>query len=420
MEELNNSNNIRMSSNNPLSSLETKLTKTLQPKKNNLTKSNNPLNKLITNNTNSKKNKTKKNLLSNPATFLANKSPQPIKEITNNSNNIQNSNSNKNIFSKLFSQKKSNSDSSDSTKPIISKPILSKQTFLTPSSPPIPSPKPSKNIFSNLFSNNSTNLKTTNNGLSLPKPNENNNPIPNILQSTKPSNLDKLKDESKKTFNTLETKIENNSLISSNNPTNSLVKKKPKFLWRVFQVFVILGIFGFFMNKFSPFISSIIDSISFIKTIMAFLNNIIKSASTSLEDNTDSGIKSTEKIIKGEMPLDLSKYAEGSKAKTKSGSSNSGSTVDSTYKNYPSVKNNTPDASDTDNNDSGPQYTNIPPQPDTMNSNIQNKSTKKDGYCFIGEFNGKRSCIKTSKGEDCNSGDVYSTEQLCLNPELRE
>ena len=409
-----------MSSNNPLSSLETKLTKTLQSKKNNLTKSNNPLNKLITNNTNSKKNKTKKNLLSNPATFLANKSPQPIKEITNNSNNIQNSNSNKNIFSKLFSQKKSNSDSSDSTKPIISKPILSKQTFLTPSSPPIPSPKPSKNIFSNLFSNNSTNLKTTNNGLSLPKPNENNNPIPTILQSTKPSNLDKLKDESKKTFNTLETKIENNSLISSNNPTNSLVKKKPKFLWRVFQVFVILGIFGFFMNKFSPFISSIIDSISFIKTIMAFLNNIIKSASTSLEDNTDSGIKSTEKIIKGEMPLDLSKYAEGSKAKTKSGSSNSGSTVDSTYKNYPSVKNNTPDASDTDNNDSGPQYTNIPPQPDTMNSNIQNKSTKKDGYCFIGEFNGKRSCIKTSKGEDCNSGDVYSTEQLCLNPELRE
>ena len=153
---------------------------------------------------------------------------------------------------------------------------------------------------------------------------------------------------------------------------------------------------------------------------MAFLNNIIKSASTSLEDNTDSGIKSTEKIIKGEMPLDLSKYAEGSKAKTKSGSSNAGSTVDSTYKNYPSVKNNTPDASDTDNTDSGPQYTNIPPQPDTMNSNIQNKSTKKDGYCYIGEFNGKRSCIKTSKGQDCYSGDVYSTEQLCLNPELRE
>ena len=409
-----------MSSNNPLSSLETKLTKTLQPKKNNLTKSNNPLNKLITNNTNSKKNKTKKNLLSNPATFLANKSPQPIKEITNNSNNIQNSNSNKNIFSKLFSQKKSNSDSSNSTKPITSKPILSKQNFLTPSSPPIPSPKPSKNIFSNLFSNNSPNLKNSNAGLSLPKPNENNNPLPNILQSNKSSNLDKLKDESKKTFNTLETNIENNSLISSNNPTNPSVKKKPKFLWRVFQVFVILGIFGFFMNKFSPFISSIIDSISFIKTIMAFLNNIIKSASTSLEDNTDSGIKSTEKIIKGEMPLDLSKYAEGSKAKTKSGSSNAGSTVDSTYKNYPSVKNNTPDASDTDNTDSGPQYTNIPPQPDTMNSNIQNKSTKKDGYCYIGEFNGKRSCIKTSKGQDCYSGDVYSTEQLCLNPELRE
>ena len=419
MEELNNSNNIRMSSNNPLSSLETKLTKTLQPKKNNLTKSNNPLNKLLTKNINSKKTKTKKNLLSNPATFLANKSPQPIKEITNNSNNIQNPNSNKNIFSKLFSQKKSNPDSSDSTNPVSSKPILSKLPSITPRSS-VSSPKPSKNIFSNLFSNNSTNLKNSNTGLSLPKPNENNNPIPNMLQSNKPSNFDKLKDESKKTFNTLETKIENNSLISEYNPNNSLVKKKPKFLWRVFQVFVILGIFGFFMNKFSPFISSIIDSISFIKTIMAFLNNIIKSASTSLEDNTDSGLKSTEKIIKGEMPLDLSKYAEGSKAKTKSGSSNAGSTIDSTYKNYPSVKNNTPDASDTENSDSGPQYTNIPPQPDTMNSNIQNKSTKKDGYCYIGEFNGQRSCIKTSKGQDCNSGDVYSTEQLCLNPELRE
>ena len=56
------------------------------------------------------------------------------------------------------------------------------------------------------------------------------------------------------------------------------------------------------------------------------------------------------------------------------------------------------------------------PLPDESTSSIQKQKT--DGYCYIGEWKGVRSCLKVDKNTPCET-QVYSTEELCVNPTLR-
>ena len=46
-------------------------------------------------------------------------------------------------------------------------------------------------------------------------------------------------------------------------------------------------------------------------------------------------------------------------------------------------------------------------------------STGKSGWCFIGEDNGIRSCSEIGVNDMCMSGDVFPTQAVCMNPNLR-
>ena len=49
-----------------------------------------------------------------------------------------------------------------------------------------------------------------------------------------------------------------------------------------------------------------------------------------------------------------------------------------------------------------------------------NKSISKKGYCYIGSDRGFRSCVKVSENDECMSGDVFPSMDICINPSLRE
>lgn len=51
-------------------------------------------------------------------------------------------------------------------------------------------------------------------------------------------------------------------------------------------------------------------------------------------------------------------------------------------------------------------------------SSIQ-KSTGKGGWCYIGEEKGSRSCLQVGVNDLCLSGDIYPTQDVCINPSLR-
>jgi len=60
------------------------------------------------------------------------------------------------------------------------------------------------------------------------------------------------------------------------------------------------------------------------------------------------------------------------------------------------------------------------PEADDATSSTQQFKKGKSGYCYIGEDRGFRSCIKVGEGDNCISGDIFPSKELCINPNLRE
>ena len=61
------------------------------------------------------------------------------------------------------------------------------------------------------------------------------------------------------------------------------------------------------------------------------------------------------------------------------------------------------------------------PEPDDAGSRTQSSKIKqKSGFCYIGEDRGFRRCISVGEGDKCLSGDIFPTDEICVNPNLRE
>ena len=58
-------------------------------------------------------------------------------------------------------------------------------------------------------------------------------------------------------------------------------------------------------------------------------------------------------------------------------------------------------------------------QPEPMPSESTNYTTGKAGWCFIGEDRGTRSCSQVGVNDMCMSGDIFPSQDVCMNPNLR-
>jgi len=46
-------------------------------------------------------------------------------------------------------------------------------------------------------------------------------------------------------------------------------------------------------------------------------------------------------------------------------------------------------------------------------------SSMKSGWCYIGEDRGFRSCAQVGVNDTCMSGDIFPSQEICMNPNLR-
>jgi cytoskeletal protein RodZ len=46
-------------------------------------------------------------------------------------------------------------------------------------------------------------------------------------------------------------------------------------------------------------------------------------------------------------------------------------------------------------------------------------NSRKDGWCFIGENNGARVCGEVGLNDDCMSGNIFPSREICVNPNVR-
>lgn len=65
-------------------------------------------------------------------------------------------------------------------------------------------------------------------------------------------------------------------------------------------------------------------------------------------------------------------------------------------------------------------YTGPSPRADDSTSVTQKHQSGKAGYCYIGEDRGFRSCVPVQAGDKCMSGQVFSRQDICVDPTLRE
>ena len=56
---------------------------------------------------------------------------------------------------------------------------------------------------------------------------------------------------------------------------------------------------------------------------------------------------------------------------------------------------------------------------DSNSSIHSSKLSSKSGWCFIGEDRGFRSCIQVNQNDKCMSGDIFPSQEICINPNLR-
>ena len=46
-------------------------------------------------------------------------------------------------------------------------------------------------------------------------------------------------------------------------------------------------------------------------------------------------------------------------------------------------------------------------------------NSRKEGWCFIGENNGARVCGEVGLNDECMSGQIFPSSEICINPNLR-
>jgi hypothetical protein len=57
-------------------------------------------------------------------------------------------------------------------------------------------------------------------------------------------------------------------------------------------------------------------------------------------------------------------------------------------------------------------------QADYASSSIQGGG--KSGWCYIGDDRGFRTCAQVGVNDSCMSGDIFPTQEICMNPNLRK
>ena len=57
------------------------------------------------------------------------------------------------------------------------------------------------------------------------------------------------------------------------------------------------------------------------------------------------------------------------------------------------------------------------PTQDNTESTIQNSiASNKMNWCLVGDYEGKRGCVSVTDADKCLSGQMYPSQQLCINP----
>jgi hypothetical protein len=213
--------------------------------------------------------------------------------------------------------------------------------------------------------------------------------------------------------------------MSDINNVNTLNSQTYLFLglnWKIWIIIiVILAFLG--INIFVYLARGTQTIADFLKPISIFLNNIIGTpvvnTSKQIVNVSATGIKSGVDTVTNVLDKGVSNIQQSTNPNISA--SSTGSTVHKNTEvittNQAGVKTPQDDSLTTILKNAYDEENNGDYKADDSFSRIQ--SGGRSGWCYIGEEQGFRSCIQVGDNDTCMSGDIFPTNDICINPSLR-
>jgi hypothetical protein len=201
---------------------------------------------------------------------------------------------------------------------------------------------------------------------------------------------------------------QNNSLMYLGNTQQTYFEWIQSITWETWLVIVlVLAMLGF--NVFYYLAAGTQDIHTFFAPILSYFGKTAAGATKQVISTAATGITGATNAVASTIDNSLSSSSLETTPQMQN-SSNSFSNVLNTAGITTVLDNNT--------------YTkNLQPpdedvKPDQAASSIQ--SLSKEGWCYIGEERGYRSCAQVGVNDKCMSGDIFPTLDICVNPSLRQ
>jgi hypothetical protein len=210
------------------------------------------------------------------------------------------------------------------------------------------------------------------------------------------------------------------SSSSGSNPFFEWLKGISFTTWLI--VFLLLSFLGvnvfFYLAKGSQFINQLFAP------IMDQSGSWFRQLLGQIVNTSEEGTKGAIDVIGGSVKGAINAIEEEQKQQTGNVSNNISNTSNAT--NNTNISNTIPTTDIMKNNtlnqtlnttNQNNQSNNQDYIADDSNSSIQTGGKK--GWCYIGEDRGIRSCIKVDEQDMCMSGDIFPSNDICVNPTLR-
>jgi hypothetical protein len=223
------------------------------------------------------------------------------------------------------------------------------------------------------------------------------------------------KSTSKSWFGVSNSSPSSETIVDSSSSSKSLIPKGNSGYIRIGVIIVILLFLGvnifsylgdFFQNikdTSAPIIGSILQNLGLVVTETTKDVTQITAEGAKLGVDVAAGtVESGIDVIQGQLDMDQS----GSQNKTSTPTTNSNAKQGSLSASLTSAL-------------ADAEY-NSEPLPDDATSSTQRSGPTKSGYCYIGEDRGFRSCISVKDSDVCMSGQIFPSNEICVNPSLRE
>jgi hypothetical protein len=197
------------------------------------------------------------------------------------------------------------------------------------------------------------------------------------------------------------------------NPVSGIIdylKSIPWYTWVI--IILVLSFFGF--NIFIYLGNGTQGVTDFFGPVITKILTVFGMTGSQFVDNTAEGGKAIVNTTADVIDKGLTNVQEI--LPTKNSTKVQGTSLQNTIPQPDVMKNNS--LNQTLNKASVIQSTNHEYEADDTNSSIQT-GPNKSGYCYIGEDKGYRSCVYVKESDTCMSGDIFPTNDICVNPTLR-